>query len=99
MNVRFDDRRLLRMALDADYDGGFSHQLADSFRELVQFIVEAQDERELYAWKALHFERLKGRRRHQRSLRLNRQFRLIVEIEAQPAGRNLIAVKSIEDYH
>ncbi len=44
------------------------------------------------------FERLKGRRRHQRSLRLNRQFRLIVEVEARPGG-NLIALKSIEDYH
>ncbi len=48
------------MALEVDYDGGFSHQLADSFRELVQFISDAPDERELYAWKALHFERLRA---------------------------------------
>jgi proteic killer suppression protein len=98
MEVRFDDRRLLRMALEIDYDGGFSHQLAAGFRDLVQFITDARDERELYAWKALHFERLKGRRRHPRSMRLNKQFRLIVEIEVRPGG-NLIAVKSIEDYH
>lgn len=86
------------MASDANYDAGFSHDLAESYRHLIQFILEAQDERELYGWKALRVEKLKGRRQHQRSMRLNRQFRLIVEI-VPARGGNVIAIKSIEDYH
>jgi proteic killer suppression protein len=39
------------------------------------------DERDLYAMKSLHYEKLKGQRSHERSLRLNIQFRLIVELD------------------
>lgn len=62
------------------------------------WLRDAEDERDLYALKSLHFEKLKGARAHQRSLRLNDQFRLIVEIV--PTGaRNAVVVVSIEDYH
>jgi proteic killer suppression protein len=48
--------------------------------------------------KSLHFEKLKGARSHQHSIRLNRQWRLIVELERSANGR-LVIVVSIEDYH
>lgn len=47
--------------------------------------------------KSLHYEKLKGKRSHQRSMRLNDQFRLIVEIE-EANGRTVVVI-SIEDYH
>ena len=62
------------------------------------WIREAEDERDLYALRSLHYEKLKGARKHQRSLRLNDQFRLIVEIE-ETQGARTIVVKGIEDYH
>jgi toxin HigB-1 len=98
MIFRFDNHRLFRMASEADYDGGFSHQLAESFRQRVQFIRDARDERVFYQWKALHFERLKGKRSHQRSMRLNKQFRLIIEVQHSAQG-NVLILKEIEDYH
>ena len=56
------------------------------------------DERDLYAMKSLHFEKLKGDRKDVRSLRLNKQWRLIVKmISATP--KNVVAVLKIEDYH
>ncbi|MBX6316083.1 MAG: type II toxin-antitoxin system RelE/ParE family toxin [Isosphaeraceae bacterium] len=46
----------------------------------------------------MRFEKLKGNRSHQRSMRLNRQWRLIVEIKASNP-RNIIVVVGIEDDH
>jgi len=56
------------------------------------------DEREFYALKSLHFEKLKGDRAHQRSMRLNSQWRLILEFEEDSDGKIAVIV-SIEDYH
>jgi proteic killer suppression protein len=69
-----------------------------AFRKVMQAIGAAKDERDFYANKGLHFEKLKGRRAGQRSFRLNRQWRLIVEIEKDAAG-NAVLVLDIEDYH
>lgn len=51
-----------------------------------------------YALKALHYEKLKGNRSHQHSMRLTKQWRLILEIKQAEAGKIIIVV-SIEDYH
>jgi toxin HigB-1 len=64
----------------------------------MQAIDAAVDERDLYALKGLHFEALKGDRSGQHSLRLNKQFRLIVNVERDPQG-NVIVVVEIDDYH
>jgi len=57
------------------------HDIVKAFRKVVQVIRNAMDERDLYAMKSLHYEKLKGQRSHERSLRLNIQFRLIVELD------------------
>jgi toxin HigB-1 len=98
VNIRFAERRLERLATDRNYDAGYDRDIVRGFRRLIQFIRDARDERDLYLWKSLHFEKLKGKRSHERSLRLNRQFRLIVQIEPA-AGGNIIVVQTIEDYH
>jgi proteic killer suppression protein len=61
-------------------------------------IRNAVDERDLREVKANHFEKLKGAREHQHSMRLNDQWRLIVEIEGKGPNKKLIVV-GIEDYH
>ena len=64
----------------------------------MQVVRAAVDERDLYAMKSLHFEKLKGDRKDERSLRLNKQWRLIVKmISATP--KNVVAILKIEDYH
>jgi proteic killer suppression protein len=45
----------------------------------MQYIRAASDERDFYALKSLHYEKLHGKRSHQRSMRLNDQFRLILQ--------------------
>lgn len=71
--------------------------IINSLRRKLIELDAAPDERTLRNWKSLHFEKLQGDRAHQRSIRLNDQWRLIFEIlDQKPPTLLLIAV---EDYH
>jgi len=48
--------------------------------------------------KSLHFEKLQGDRRRQRSIRLNDQYRLILAFETDEHGK-LVVVIEVVDYH
>jgi proteic killer suppression protein len=48
--------------------------------------------------RSLHFEKLKGARSHQHSMRLNAQYRLIVELHGK-GQEKVVYVVGIEDYH
>jgi len=72
--------------------------VVDAFFEVMSAIDAARDERDLYVLKGLRYEKLKGRRAEQRSVRLNDQWRLVIEIEEDAEGRWLLIV-SLEDYH
>lgn len=98
MRFTFKTRKLLQLYEEdkgaAKYDSG----AAAAFFEVMAIIDSAPDERTLYGLKSLHFEKLKGKRKHERSLRLNKQWRLIVEILSDVEG-NFLLIKDIEDYH
>lgn len=98
MDVRFKDPKLDRLETDARYDAGFSQAIVTAYRNRMQVIRAAPDERVFYNLKSLHFEKLKGNRSSQHSMRLNKQWRLIIEFEGV-APNKLVAVISIEDYH
>ena len=98
MEVEFDDPDLDRLEVDATFDAGFAPAIVRGFRKVMQAIRAAPDERDLYRLKGLRFEKLKGKRRHQHSLRINDQWRLIVELRGEaPAKR--VGVVEITDYH
>ena len=98
MEVEFEDPRLDRLEIDPAYDAGFSAVLVKAFRKRMAVIRAANDERDFYNMKSLHFEKLKGARQHQNSMRLNDQWRLVVRI-ATTDGKKTIRIMSIEDYH
>lgn len=98
MEVRFNDKGLERLYFESGSYGGLSQGLARAFRKVVKFIIDAEDERDFRTMRSLNFERLKGSRGSEHSLRLNDQFRLIVEIE-QGNPKNTIVIKMITDYH
>jgi proteic killer suppression protein len=73
-------------------------KLVRAFRRVMNYVRTAADERDLYAHPGLHFEKMKGDLDGCHSLRLNDQWRLIVEVrEGQP--RNRIHVLDIKDPH
>ena len=89
---------LERLDEDADFTAGLSRAIVKSFRKRMQQIRAAPDERVFYELKGLHFEKLKGKRSHERSMMLNKQFRLILELQGKGSNRRVL-VRGIEDYH
>ncbi len=91
------DDELADMYTNKRYGGRSSQAIVKAFRKCMQVIDNAMDERDLYAMKSLHFEKLQGRE-PQRSMRLNQQWRLIIELD-ETGARKKVRVIGIEDYH
>jgi proteic killer suppression protein len=98
MKVRFASGPLERLESEAGFSGGHPADVVRLYRKRMNLIRQAIDERDLYAMKSLHFEKLKGARSEDRSIRLNDQWRLILRFEGQGSGKTVVIV-SIEDYH
>lgn len=94
----FRDDDLDRLEADANFDGGRQPGVVTAFRRRMQQIRAATDERDFYSHKSLRFEKLKGNRAHQHSMRLNDQWRLILEFQGK-GSEKVVVVVGIEDYH
>lgn len=99
MEVEFANSDLDCLETDPNFDSGWSEAVVKAFRRRMQAIRAAVDERAFYAMKSLHFKKLQGDRAHQRSMRLNKQWRLILEIKTGERGQRIAVVVDIEDYH
>jgi toxin HigB-1 len=98
MEVEFADADLDRLETDPKFTSGVAPAIERGFRKAMQAIRAAHDERDLHASRGLGFEKLKGKREHQCSVRVNKQWRLILEL-ANKRGVVKIRVIGIEDYH
>jgi proteic killer suppression protein len=98
MDVRFRDQSYDRLEADPHFTGGLPSAVVKAYRNRINFIRQAKDERDLYAWKSLRMEKLQGGRQHQHSLRLNDQWRLVIEFEGNSPNKTIVIV-NIEDYH
>jgi len=97
MKVHFRDKSLDRLETEPD-DGKWPGDVAKAYRKRIAVIRAADDERVFYGLKSLHYERLKGTRNHQRSMKLNDQWRLVLEFEGKGADK-VVWILGIEDYH
>ena len=98
MDVTFADDKCRVLRDDPNAKTKFGPNVVRAYRKVMNIIASARDERDIRAMKSLRFEALEGDRSHQHSLRLNDQWRLIVEI-VKGKPRNAIRVIEIEDYH
>jgi toxin HigB-1 len=98
MDVKFKDQSLDRLETDATYGAGFSDGIVKAYRKAMQHIRAASDERMFYTRRSFRFEKLLGDREGQHSLRLNDQWRLIVEMQGD-AHDKTIHIIEIVDYH
>jgi proteic killer suppression protein len=98
MRLEFGHRDLARLETDASYLMGLSPALVRCYRKVVNQIRQAPDERVFWNSRALNFERLQGQRAHQHSMRLNAQFRLIVELQGE-GPKKTVRIVGVEDYH
>lgn len=96
VEVVFAEARLA--AVDAGTASlGLGPGIDENFRDAVDFLLGATDERDLRNMKSWHFEKLKGRG-EDRSIRLNDQWRLILRFEGNPPNKRVVIV-GVEDYH
>lgn len=98
MRFTFKSHKLEKLYYENSDDHRYIKAVVDAFFDVMAMIEAAPDIRDLYALKGLHFEKLKGRRKEQHSIRLNSQFRLIVTVERDDQGKYLFII-NIEDYH
>lgn len=97
MRFRFRDKKLEAMY----YEGKVVKKyiaLQEDFITVVDGIEAAPDERDFYELRSLRFEKLKGKLKGKRSLRLNDQYRLIVSLETDEKGKYVL-IWQIDDYH
>jgi proteic killer suppression protein len=98
MEVNFDDKKLLRLYTELGFSLGFPADVERGFRKVVGLIRTAPNERVLAGFVGLRMEKLKGKRAHQRALRINKQWRVIIELHGD--GDDKVAIiMGIEDYH
>jgi proteic killer suppression protein len=98
MEVEFADDDLDQLEVDRRFTAGFGADVVRAFRKAMQVIRAAPDERDFYRLKGLRFKKLDGDRSHQRSIRLNKQWRLILELKDE-APKKTVRVIYVEDYH
>ncbi len=99
MRLIFEDDDLRRLYEEPDFVlSRFGSDAVKAFRKKVGFLAAAESESDLRNYKALRLEKLRGGRAGQHSIRLNRQWRLILRIETDAEGRLLVIVE-IVDYH
>lgn len=98
MEVTFGDPKLDDLETDEHCKSRFDKSIVRAYRRLMRFIRDSADERDLRAYPGRNFERLKGNRSHQHSMRINDQWRLIFEVK-KGIPKNTIHVVAIEDYH
>lgn len=87
-----------RLLTDGRFTAGFPSHAVSRFRQRIQQIVAAANEKDFYSLRSLHFEKLKGDRSNQHSMRLNDQWRLVIEL-LERNGKKVVHIVGIEDYH
>ena len=100
MRFIFASKKLQALYTDESGAARYPPEVVDSFFDKMAMIQAANDESDLRAFKSLHFKKLKGERGKcgERSIRLNKQFRLTFTIETDDQGK-LLRILDIEDYH
>jgi len=97
MKVEFKESAFDRLETDGKFTAGFTAGVVSAYRKRLQMIRAATDERDFYNLKSLHFEKLKGNRSQQYSMRLNDQWRF--ELHHGKGQDKVVYVFGIEDYH
>ena len=98
MRIVFDDQELALIETDEAGATRLPVGVIKSARRKLTVLRAAIDDRSLRNWKSLHYEKLRGDREGQRSIRLNDQYRMVFELDEE-AEPQTITILKIEDYH
>ncbi|MEX2374893.1 MAG: type II toxin-antitoxin system RelE/ParE family toxin [Dehalococcoidia bacterium] len=98
MRVEFDDEDLERLYRDREFRlSALGPELVKAFRKRVGYLEAALDKADIAAMRSNNLEKLQARG-DDHSVRINKQYRLIIRFAADSGGPKVIVV-GIEDYH
>ncbi len=98
MDIVFADEELALIETDQAGTTRLSVAVIKSARRKLTMLRAAVDDRSLRNWKSLHYEKLRGDREGQRSIRLNDRYRMVFELDDETMPQ-VATILSIEDYH
>lgn len=98
MEVEHADPALARIETDRTYNAGYSVPIVKQFRRVMQTIRLVDHEGQLYQFRGRRFKQLQPPRQHQHSLRLNKKYRLIVELHGDGPDHRMVVV-GIENHY
>jgi toxin HigB-1 len=98
MRIEFADAELVLIETDEAGSTRLPVAVIKSARRKLTVLRAAIDDRSLRNWKSLHYEKLRGDREGQRSIRLNDQYRMVFELDEETEPQTATILK-IEDYH
>jgi proteic killer suppression protein len=98
MEIDFANQDLKEVYLNPKASLNHGQIIDKGFRKKIQIVIAAKDEQDLRNLKSLHYEKLKGDRSHQRSIKINKQWRIILE-RIEEEGRLHLLIIDVEDYH
>lgn len=98
MEVIYADKNLALIETDMAKATKLPISVIISARDKIQFLRGADDERDIRNWKSLHYEKLSGDMAGQHSIRVNKKWRIVFEID-KSRSPSRITILTIEDYH
>ena len=98
MDLVFADEALALIETERAGETHLPVAVIKSARRKLTVLRAAPDDRSLRNWKSLHYEKLKGKREGERSIRLNDKYRMVFSLD-EVADPHTITILSIEDYH
>jgi proteic killer suppression protein len=98
MKIEFRDKRLGLVRTDRAAETKLPFAVIKACQQKFVVLEAAPDERTLWNWKSLRYEKLKGDMAGLRSVRVNDQWRIVFALDESTTPPTIV-VHAIEDYH
>jgi proteic killer suppression protein len=98
MEIEFADPALAKIETEQAGETRLPVAVIKSVRRKLNVLRAAPDDRTMRNWKSLHYEKLKGDREGERSIRINKQYRMVFRLDSETDPQT-ITVLAVEDYH
>jgi toxin HigB-1 len=98
MEVEFRDSKLALIETNRAAETKLPLSVINSARRKLVLIRAAPDERTMRNWKSLHYEKMSGDCEGERSIRLNRQWRMDIELDEACTPGKVIVIEITNHY-
>ena len=98
MRFKFKDKDMELLYTRGEGAAKFPKDVVNAFLLRVRHIDAAKDERDLRVPPSVHYERLKGKYAGKSSMRLNREWRLIISVEDDDQGKCILVHEITNHY-